>query len=314
MALSTTERIEQLQPAIANLEATDSMANAGRKVLLSELIRMLKHEEGSRLGEDPEEVHDMRVSIRRMRSVFRLLKPYFKAKDVRRFNGELQQLAWALGDVRDLDVFLADLHTFQEQVSAEQQADLQTVIDDLEAQRGEARERLVETLDSKAYRRFVKDFSNFLMEAPKAGKETDKDSVEPVQVRHLLPATVYNRLAAVRAYESALAEPTATTLHSLRIEFKRLRYTVSLFEGVLGTQIEGFIGDLKDLQDILGNLNDIATARGRLEDYQGEGVEAYLAWLTSSEAELNGRFAEAWSRFNSRKVQQKLSNAVLGIR
>jgi len=81
------------------------------------------------------------------------------------------------------------------------------------------------------------------------------------------------------AYESALEEPSATTLHSLRIEFKRLRYTVSLFEGVLGTQIEGFIGDLKDLQDILGNLNDIATARGRLEGYQGEGVEAYLAWL-----------------------------------
>ncbi|HUN06848.1 MAG TPA: CHAD domain-containing protein [Aggregatilineales bacterium] len=314
MALSTLERIEQLQPAIANLEATDSMADAGRKVLLSELIRMLKHEEGSRLGEDPEEVHDMRVAIRRMRSVFRLLKPYFKAKDVRRFNGELQQLAWALGDVRDLDVFLADLHTFQEQVSAEQQADLQTVIDDLEAQRSEARERLVETLDSKAYRRFVKDFSNFLMEAPKASKETDKDSVEPVQVRHLLPPTVYNRLAAVRAYESALEEPSATTLHSLRIEFKRLRYTVSLFEGVLGTQIEGFIGDLKDLQDILGNLNDIATARGRLEGYQGEGVEAYLAWLDSSEAELSGRFSEAWSRFNSRKVQQKLSNAVLGIR
>ncbi|MBN8594192.1 MAG: CHAD domain-containing protein [Anaerolineae bacterium] len=314
MALSTLERIEQLQPAIANLEATDSMADAGRKVLLSELIRMLKHEEGSRLGEDPEEVHDMRVAIRRMRSVFRLLKPYFKAKDVRRFNGELQQLAWALGDVRDLDVFLADLHTFQEQVSAEQQADLQTVIDDLEAQRSEARERLVETLDSKAYRRFVKDFSNFLTETPKPEKATDKDTVEPVQVRHLLPATVYNRLAAVRAYESALAEPSATTLHSLRIEFKRLRYTVSLFEGVLGTQIEGFIGDLKDLQDILGNLNDIATARGRLEDYQGEGVEAYLAWLDSSEAELSGRFAEAWSRFNSRKVQQKLSNAVLGIR
>jgi CHAD domain-containing protein len=314
MALTPLERIEQLQPTLQSVEASDSMTTAGRKVLLGELIRMLQHEDGSRLGEDPEEVHDMRVAIRRMRSVFRLLKPYFKAKDIRRFNGELQQLAWSLGDVRDLDVFLADLHQFQEILKPEQQADLQTVIDDLDAQRAEAREHLIETLDSKAYRKFVKDFSSFVTESGGTGKSNGKMSVEPTQVRHLLPPTVYNRLAAVRAYESVLAEPSATTLHSLRIEFKRLRYTVSLFEGVLGTQIEGFIDDLKEMQDILGSLNDIATARGRLEGYQGEGVEAYLAWLDSSESDLTTRFSDAWGRFNSRKVQQKLSNAVLGIK
>jgi CHAD domain-containing protein len=275
---------------------------------------MLRQEDGTRAGEDAEAVHDMRVAIRRMRSIFRLLRPYFKAKDARRFNGELQQLAWALGDVRDLDVFMADVRAFQETVNAEQQADLQTVIDDLEMQRQEARERLLETLESKAYRRFLKDYSSFLTTPPDGSKANGKVTVEPTQVRHLLPAMVYNRLAAVRAYEAALVEPTATTLHSLRIEFKRLRYTVSLFEGVLGTQIEAFIDDLKAMQDILGSLNDIATARGRLEDYRGEGVEAYLAWLDSHEADLTAQFGEAWSRFNSRKVQQKLSNAVLGIR
>jgi CHAD domain-containing protein len=313
MALTPTERIEQLQPTLENIGSSDSMANAGRKILLGELIRMLTHEEGSRLGEDPEAVHDMRVAIRRMRSIFRLLKPYFKAKDVRRFSGELQQLAWALGDVRDLDVFLADLHGFQEKLEAQQQADLQTVIDDLEAQRGESRDRLIETLDSKAYRRFLKEFAAFLS-TPLESARNGKDSIEPTLVRHLLPATVYNRLAAVRAYETALEAPDATTLHSLRIEFKRLRYTVSLFEDVLGAQIEGFIDDLKELQDILGGLNDITTARGRLEGYRGEGVEAYLAWLDSSEADLTARFGDAWARFNSRKVQQKLSNAVLGIK
>ena len=56
----------------------DAMAEAARKVLLFHFERMLLHEPGSRLGETIEAVHDMRVATRRMRSAFRLFKPFFK--------------------------------------------------------------------------------------------------------------------------------------------------------------------------------------------------------------------------------------------
>src|SRR5688572_3515190 len=110
MALTIAERIEQLASGRAAVSPTDNMAEAGRKVLLAELIKMLKHDKGSRTGEDIEDVHDMRVAIRKMRSIFRLLKTYFKSKDADNYNRALKRLASALGEVRDLDVLLANLH------------------------------------------------------------------------------------------------------------------------------------------------------------------------------------------------------------
>lgn len=55
----------------------DPMSEAGRKVLRFHFGRMLEHEPGTRLGDDIEELHDMRVATRRMRSAFRVFTSYF---------------------------------------------------------------------------------------------------------------------------------------------------------------------------------------------------------------------------------------------
>src|SRR5262245_29152747 len=106
MSLSIEERIADLETHRAAVSPTDTMGEAGRKVLLTEFIHVLQHEAGSRSGEDIEDVHDMRVAIRRMRSAFQLFKPYYKAKDVRPYRRGLRRIGWALGDVRDLDVLI----------------------------------------------------------------------------------------------------------------------------------------------------------------------------------------------------------------
>jgi len=46
-----------------------AMSEAGRKVLRTHFARMLANEAGTRLGEDIEELHDMRVATRRLRAV-----------------------------------------------------------------------------------------------------------------------------------------------------------------------------------------------------------------------------------------------------
>src|SRR5262249_50008344 len=145
--------------------------------------------------------------------------------------------------------------------------------------------------------------------------------VTPSQVRHLLPAMIYDRLAAVRAYEGVIDVAPEPTLHALRIEFKRLRYTVSLFDAVLGSQISEFIDELRTIQDTLGQIHDAATARGRLDalldddnDHHSEALNAYLEHLESEQKALIEQFKGMWDNFNSRKVQQKLSTALLALR
>ncbi len=314
MAYSPAHQIERITPAISPVLPTDSMAEAGRKILLAELARMLQHEAGSRTGADIEDVHNMRVAIRRMRSAMRLLKPYLKQKAVREYNTHLRALGQVLGEVRDLDVMIEQLQQYQAGLDGELRISLQTVLDELARRRDTVRAELNEYLDTKTYRRFVKSFRDWLMQpAPEPAFE---GTVVPYRVQHALPMLVYDRLAAVRAYDTVVETADTPTLHALRIEFKRLRYLLSLFQEVLGPQAADVIGEIKTIQDYLGHLNDGAVARERLDgllDEDNPALAEYLAFLEAQALSLRADFLVAWARFNSRKVQQKLSSAVLAL-
>ncbi len=318
MAFNLAERIEKLSTAIQPVAAEDNIAEAGRKILLAEFVKVLQHEEGSRSGADIEDVHDMRVAIRKTRSLFRLLKPFYKRSAISTFKGELRHLAWTLGGVRDLDVLIEDIRAYQATLKAPQQADLQQAIDDLDKQREATRHELLDVLDSRLYRRLIKDYSKFLTTAGDGAKAIEKDIVTPVQVRHILPIIIYHRLAAVRAYDSILAEADAPTLHALRIELKQLRYTLSLFSEVLGPQVAEYVEEVKGLQDCLGHMNDGVIARAYLSDFLKEShlaaLNGYLTNLEEKEIALKGQLTELWTQFNTRKIQQKLSYAILAMR
>ena len=318
MAFNLAGRIEKLSTAIQPVVADDNIAEAGRKILLAEFVKMLQHEEGSRTGADIEDVHDMRVATRKTRSLFRLLKPYFKSIVIKSFNGDLRHLASTLGEVRDLDVLIEDIRTYQATLKAPQQADIQQAVDELDKQREAMRHELINVLDSRLYRRLIKDYSKFLTTAGEGTKSIDKDSVTPVQVRHVLPILIYERLAAVRAFDPILAEADAPTLHALRIQLKQLRYTLSLFGEVLGPQAVEYVEEVKGLQDCLGHMNDAVVARAYLGDFLKDShlaaLNGYLSSLEENEIALKGQLTELWTQFNTRKIQQKLSYAILAMR
>ena len=318
MAFNLAERIEKLSTAIQPVVVEDNIVEAGRKILLAEFVKVLQHEEGSRSGADIEDVHDMRVAIRKTRSLFRLLKPYFKRSIIKTFNSDLRHLASTLGEVRDLDVLIDNIRTYQATLKAAQQADIQQAVDELDKQREVTRYELIEVLDSRLYRRLVKDYSKFLTTAGDGAKAIDKNNVSPVQVRHILPILIYERVAAVRAFDPILAEADAPTLHALRIELKQLRYTLSLFNEVLGVQAAEYVEEVKGLQDCLGHMNDAVVARAYLGDFLKDShlaaLNGYLTSLEEKEIALKGQLTELWTQFNTRKIQQKLSYAILAMR
>jgi len=300
------------------------MAEAGRKALLNDFIKTLSHEEGSRKGEDPEEVHDMRVGMRRMRSTLRLLGAYYKPKAIDPYLGEMRKLAEALGTVRDLDVMIAELQAYQAKLDEAGKADLQPALDQMDKDRTKARKDLIRLLDKGSYRRFVEDFSAFLTKPGKGALPVDVEDIHPYQVRHLLPELLYQHLAAVKAYDMALDKADVVTLHALRIEFKRLRYAVTIFSDVLGGNINDFIDELKTIQDHLGKIADIRAAKDRLKSISDDldkesqaqtvaALQQYLDHLDEEQKSLKDGFGEVWRHFNTKTVQRQLSNAVASL-
>lgn len=317
MQKTTLGSLDELRGLITPVQPEDSMSEAARKALLKDFIRMREREEGSRSGENIEDIHQMRVATRRMRSTFQLLAEYFKTKPVEQFELRLRKIARALGEVRDLDVMIDNLTRFQTTLAPEDQAALNQPISILSERRDDERKKLANTLDKKDYQHFVEDFAAFVTTAGAGARPLSTTDGVPTEVRHILPVAIYEHLASVRAYDRALEEADDETLHLLRIEFKRLRYLLSIFEDVLGKPGKDFIDEIKVVQDHLGSLHDTVVAQAQLRDLlpkldgsEKAVLELYMGTLANEHTNLRATFLEVWKRFNTRAVQRQLGSAV----
>jgi CHAD domain-containing protein len=306
----------------------DSMAEAARKALFFHFERMLLNEPGSREGQDIEAVHDMRVATRRMRSALRLFKPFFAADALRPFKRRLRRIALALGEVRDLDVFMEKARLY---LHDHPEVDLSPLMAAWEVQRQQARCALIEQMDSKGFGRFVTEFHAFLT-TPGMGAIPLPGPADATayQVRHIAPRVIYEHYEQVRAYDAVLDGASLLTLHALRIAFKRLRYTVEFFQEVLGPEAKPVIKEIKTMQDHLGDLNDTRVEGEVLREFvdrhnaEYSGVPIFLRpdisgvlhYARAREAEqehLRATFPDAWANFSRDDVRRALALAVSAL-
>jgi len=233
-------------------------------VVRRQLAAMVAREAGTRLGEDAEELHDMRVATRRLRAaldVFAdILPPQFAA-----LSPELAWLAQVLGTVRDLDVQLDRLDSSPEWQSAWPSAPGTTApVDELRAvmtrERDRARAILLHALDSPRYERLTSGLMALAQQG--AGQRSAAGHLPATGV---LPGLIEQRhRAAVKAARRARRSGEAADFHKLRIRCKRLRYALEFVQEVYGEPATHFIRRLARLQDLLGGLQDCEVSMERL--------------------------------------------------
>ena len=300
------------------IQPDDPMSEAGRETLRLHFERMLAHEPGTRLGEDIEELHDMRVATRRMRAAIRVFGPYFNRRAIKPHLKGLKRTGRALGPVRDIDVFEEQVQNYLSDHPGQKEL-LEAFMAAWHRQRNVARERMLAFLGSKAYLGFVGGMGRFVLTPGEGALSIAPNQPSPYQVRHVVPRLIYTRYEAVRAYEPLLASASIELLHALRIDFKRLRYAIEFFVPVLGKEAKGVIRAVKGMQDHLGDLHDADVAVGILQNYLQEetmdqdGPAAYLRNREEERARLVESFPAAWERFNRLEMRQNLALAVAAL-
>jgi CHAD domain-containing protein len=306
----------------------DPLAEAGRKVMRFHFARMLSHEDGTRLGEDIEALHDMRVASRRLRAAFEVFQDAFEPGVLKPYLKGLRATGRALGQVRDLDVFMEKAQHYLATIPEERHAGLDPLLAGWMEQREAARTEMLAWMDSKAYTDFKRKFNLFLSTPGAGARSAPTGMPTPTKVRDLAPVLIYTRLAAVRAYAPYLDDAPIELLHALRIEFKKLRYTVEYFQEPLGKQAKDVIELLKQMQDHLGDLNDADVAAGLLnqfiQDWEAlqtaspgderqviDEVHHYLAYRHDERQHLMETFQEEWhKRFWQPAFRRYIAQAV----
>jgi len=305
-------------PEMPHLTPKDPIAEASRRILHYHFSIMQANEPGTRDGVDPEALHDMRVATRRMRAILQLTDNYFEPDTLRPVQKGLRRTGRALGRVRDLDVLRIAMDTYLKDLSAEHIHELDPVLERWEQQHEIARSKMLAYLVSSKYQDFLTLMKHFV-QTEGMGTRTlnDQPDSHPAHIQDVVPSLIHEHNEHVLAYGPDLNEASVEQLHALRIDVKRLRYSLEFFKEVLGKEARDVISAAVVLQDHLGELRDAIMAQefvrnGKKEAqvYNREVAEAYLAYLDKIIAANKAKLPSVWVTFTGSRIQRKLRRAV----
>lgn len=230
----------------ADAPAPTSAFETLRSRLRDQLREIERHDPGTRLGRDPESLHDMRVAVRRLRALLRAGQPLL-AVDTSELDGRLKQLGRALGEVRDLDVLLERLEGEAAELGGEDAQHAEALLATLRTERSCSRSRLLAALRSDEYVALLDDTARTIEKLEPSGTETSLDE---------LADRAFARLR--KAVRKLPKEAADAELHAARKKGKRARYAAEL------ASRKKFVKRAKKLQDVLGEHQDAVVAAQRL--------------------------------------------------
>jgi triphosphatase len=212
----------------------------------------------------PEALHQARVAMRRLRSALTLFRPAVEDVEFQHLRHELRWFTAQLSDARNLDVYLE--RDLEENERAR-----------LIRKRERAYERVSDAMDSNKFRRLLIDLVGWAaIGAWRSGKPA----------AHLVESFASQRLdrlwKSIVGADHDVGSMDEEERHQLRIQVKKLRYAMEFLRGVYPrahVAERRFAVAVADLQESLGKLNDMATAR-TLKEAPAEG-----GWLIGSPRE-----------------------------
>lgn len=248
-------------------------ADAFRTIALACAHHVAANEPAVSAG-DPEGVHQMRVGLRRLRAAVSVFSDLLDDAQTARIKDELKWLTNELGPARDIDVYVTG-NVKPLRHALPPQRGLEKLQHELEARRADAFERARKAVESARYRALMLDLLGWIVDG-----DWCRTGDELVRVQRARRAADFardelaRRVRKVSRRAKKLAKLDARRRHKLRIAIKKLRYAIGFFESLFAgrkakKRQRRFVRELKQLQDCLGALNDIAVHRRLASKFVG---------------------------------------------
>lgn len=204
------------------------------------------------VSDDPEVIHDLRVSSRRFQQATRVILPQPNPLKPKKVIRALRRVRQALGPCRNLDVNLALI------AERRRQSGTAIVRRSWEALQGDLEERRDPLLEQARQEIAQVDLFAFIERAQTlidaAKRAADERAAEPVQ--KLAQATVEAMKTCDEACAQSYEAREPSQLHRFRLAAKRMRYRVELLADLGQVKAKPLLIDLKELQTALGDWHD----------------------------------------------------------
>ena len=257
---------------------------------------------------DTEFLHDLRVAVRRTRSAVKLLGAVLPAELAEHYKTEFKWLGDVTTPVRDLDVHLLGFDAMAGQLEAASPADLEPLRAFLARRRAREFRRLAAALRGPRFRAITDDWRKALLELRDTGSPRRR---RPAAATLALSTTgrAFRRIAAQGGAITPDSPPES--LHDLRKRAKELRYLLEFFAPLHDpVAYRKVVGDLKQLQDCLGDFQDSEVQREEIHSLADAmladraapaatllAMGEIAAKLARSQAQAREEFAARFARF-----------------
>jgi CHAD domain-containing protein len=291
----------------------DPATRAAARVALRQLEVIEVNLPGVLADIDCEFLHDVRVAVRRTRSLQRQLRQVFPSEPLARFRADFRWLQAVTGPTRDLDVCLLGLDDLCALLEERQRRDLAPLPRLLERRRDRERRMMVRALRSQRAAMLLRDWGEFLSGLEVDGGVRGDEAERPiVRVAGERIATVYRRM--VKAGFAIDPHTPPEPLHALRKDGKELRYLLEFFATLYPVEVtKPMVRALKALQETLGLFQDRQVQAELLRSLGQDVTELQdkaaaliamgqlVARLEQQQEDARAHFAERFQAFAARK-------------
>jgi CHAD domain-containing protein len=281
--------------------------DAVRAALAAGVTRLLRHDPGVRVGDDPEDVHQARVATRRLRSDMRTFRTLLDQERAGPLRDELKWAADLLGAARDADVLLERLRRDADHLPQRDAAAVAGLLRRLAAERDRARVRVREGFRTDRYVSLIENLVAFAQVPPLVG-----GWAEPA--KDVLPGLVQPTWKHLqRSVEQLSDPPRPEELHQVRIRAKRCRYASEAVAPAVGKEASRFASAVADLQGILGDHHDAYVADQWLRDASTEldapqvlAAGELISLQMLEAARLERQWEKAWKDASKKSLRRWL--------
>lgn len=291
--------------AVAGLKGDPSLDEAIVRIIQSCLTQFRANwpvfYEGDKVGA----IHQMRVSMRRLRAALGLFNRVLPTADFLTLRDEAKRIATAMGEARNWDVFTIALQTGP-MLAFPHEAGFATLKAQCQAHRQAGYQQVAALLTHPDTTLFLLKAEAFLAHYGWRANLPSEMLPRLAEPARIMATQALERLhRKLRKHGRKLTQLPVDERHLVRIELKKLRYMADFFAGLCkpAGRVQKFNRAAARLQEELGQLNDMAMAEILVKRLEGGSQETeralgiVLGWAAHAALGAPRSLAISWKKF-----------------
>lgn len=312
-------------------ETTNTFGDWAYVAISKHFKKFQKYENKVLKDKDPEDLHQMRVGMRRLRSA---INGFSLGLKLPKKAGEKKvgKIAKILGELRDLDVLLDTLNNqYKSYLPSSEQSFLEQILKEISKRRVKAFNKVKSILNSDDYINLKESLKQWL-------EKPNYQTIANIKIEYILPDLLLPNISKLLLDKGWLVGVELTEgdykikenftveevefilntegeyLHELRKEAKKTRYQMELFTDFYGEDYQLYLKDIKEIQTILGDIQDSVVLNDVLQDILGKNfttkMPIFLQLLKDNRYKKWQDWLNLQTLFLNNDYRQKLRQAI----